>query len=126
MKPIEIPEKTLTLAENQDEYLNLDIVVMASEDGSPTMCSRWMPTPEELEALNAGCPIQLAIVGTSHPPVIVGVYADPAILGADPADTRPVNCRFRLKEEGKPYPKSRCFACGKNVNKYKTCKLLED
>ena len=30
-------------------------------------------------------------------------------------DNRPNNCRFRLRDEGKAYPKSRCFACGKGV-----------
>lgn len=30
-------------------------------------------------------------------------------------DNRPSNCRFRLKDEGKGYPKSGCQACGKNI-----------
>lgn len=30
-------------------------------------------------------------------------------------DTRPAQCRFRLQEEGKPYPKSACVACGKTI-----------
>lgn len=30
-------------------------------------------------------------------------------------ETRPLNCRFRLQEEGKAYPKSGCQACGKTV-----------
>lgn len=93
MQPLEIPEKYLTLATEQDEFLNLDIVVMLAEDGvTPLMCSRWQPTPEELEALNAGCPVQLAVQGTAHPPVILGVYADPNILGTaeDQPDTATV------------------------------------
>lgn len=32
--------------------------------------------------------------------------------GGPSSDTRPANCRERLQEEGKPYPKSRCVACG--------------
>lgn len=28
-------------------------------------------------------------------------------------DTRPANCRFRLRDEGKAYPRSGCLACGK-------------
>ena len=31
------------------------------------------------------------------------------------ADTRPTNCRFRLQDEGKAYPRSSCKACGKHV-----------
>jgi len=30
-------------------------------------------------------------------------------------DPRPVNCRFRLQEEGKGYPRSSCQACGKTI-----------
>lgn len=30
-------------------------------------------------------------------------------------DYRPAGCRFRLQDEGKPYPKSSCTACGKSV-----------
>lgn len=30
-------------------------------------------------------------------------------------DSRPLNCRFRLQEEGKSYPRSSCVACGKNI-----------
>lgn len=31
------------------------------------------------------------------------------------ADARPANCRFRLQEEGKAYPRSRCTACGRSA-----------
>ncbi len=30
-------------------------------------------------------------------------------------DRRPDHCRFRLQDEGKPYPKSSCQACGKGI-----------
>ncbi|WP_416192968.1 hypothetical protein [Nitrobacter sp. TKz-YC01] len=30
-------------------------------------------------------------------------------------ETRPANCRFRLQDEGKSYPRSSCSACGKNI-----------
>lgn len=30
-------------------------------------------------------------------------------------DSRPTNCTFRLQDEGKPYPKSGCHACGRNI-----------
>ncbi len=30
-------------------------------------------------------------------------------------DKRPTNCRFRLAEEGKPYPRSGCDACGRTI-----------
>jgi hypothetical protein len=28
---------------------------------------------------------------------------------------RPPHCRFRLKDEGKPYPRSSCMTCHANV-----------
>jgi hypothetical protein len=31
------------------------------------------------------------------------------------SDTRPVNCRFRLQDEGKAYPRSSCPSCGATV-----------
>lgn len=38
-------------------------------EGTPAMQTAWLPTPEEIEAINAGAPIILTIVGTGHPPV---------------------------------------------------------
>lgn len=39
----------------------------------PVMISAWEPTPTEIEAMQAGRPIYLQIVGTAHPPVSVWV-----------------------------------------------------
>lgn len=43
--------------------------------GATTNCmvSAWHPTPKELEALNAGAPVLVKILGTSHPPILVEV-----------------------------------------------------
>lgn len=30
-------------------------------------------------------------------------------------DIRPINCRFRLRDERKPYPRSGCLACGRTI-----------
>lgn len=30
-------------------------------------------------------------------------------------DKRPRGCRFRLQDEGKPYPRSSCVACGRGI-----------
>lgn len=59
-------------------YLGLplrDVVVPCSVNGAhtPAMETAWEPTPEELEALNAGAPVILRILGTQHPPVQVYV-----------------------------------------------------
>ncbi|AWY09310.1 hypothetical protein vBRpoSV10_188 [Ruegeria phage vB_RpoS-V10] len=37
-------------------------------------------------------------------------------------DTRPANCRERLREEGKSYPRSGCGACGANLRTGLACK----
>lgn len=42
-------------------------------DGVQQMVSAWLPTPDELAALNAGAPIHLRVVGSGHPPVILTV-----------------------------------------------------
>lgn len=33
----------------------------------------------------------------------------------NPIDTRPANCRHRLQDEGKSYPRSSCTHCGKGI-----------
>jgi hypothetical protein len=43
-------------------------------NGSSVMMSGWKPAPEELAVLNAGGYVALGVVGTVHPPVIVGVF----------------------------------------------------
>lgn len=45
---------------------------------TPVMVTAWIPSPDELAALNAGAPIHLRIVGRAHPPVMVGVGDAPA------------------------------------------------
>jgi hypothetical protein len=45
------------------------------------MLSRWEPTPDELEILNAGGSVELSIVGRAHPPV--SLIAIPAPTAED-------------------------------------------
>ncbi|WP_353641359.1 hypothetical protein [Mesorhizobium sp. WSM2239] len=40
-------------------------------EGTPAMETAWFPTPKEIEAINAGAPIILRVLGTAHPPVMV-------------------------------------------------------
>lgn len=48
---------------------------------TPSMVTAWLPTPAELQALNAGAAIHVRILGTGHPPISVTV--------GDPPDARP-------------------------------------
>jgi hypothetical protein len=44
---------------------------------TPAMVTAWLPSPDELAALNAGAAVHVCILGTSHPPIMVGVGQPP-------------------------------------------------
>ena len=71
MVSIHLNNATRTLAKDQPEYNELDVVDIERKDGSNHMLSLWKPTPEELEMLNNNGVVALFILGTEHPPVIV-------------------------------------------------------
>lgn len=48
-----------------------DLLALRTEDGR--FISAWIPTPDEIRAINNGAPIYLSVWGDSHPPVSVGV-----------------------------------------------------
>jgi hypothetical protein len=47
-------------------------------ESTPCMVTAWLPTPKELESLNAGAPVHVRILGTVHPPILVDVGEVPA------------------------------------------------
>jgi hypothetical protein len=53
----------------RDETINCTV----NGENTPSMVTAWLPTPKELEALNKGAPVHVRILGTSHPPIMVGV-----------------------------------------------------
>jgi len=53
----------------RDEMINCTV----GGEGTPAMVTAWLPTPKELEALNAGAPVHVRIIGTAHPPIMVEV-----------------------------------------------------
>jgi hypothetical protein len=55
----------------RDEPINCSV----NGEATPSMVTAWLPTPEELAALNAGAAIHVRILGVSHPPIIVSVGA---------------------------------------------------
>lgn len=55
----------------------LPIVETRTERGQACMVSAWIPSPEELERLNAGAMIELCVMGIVHPPVGMSVGAVP-------------------------------------------------
>lgn len=63
-------------------YLGLplrDILLhdMVNGPGTPAMQTVWEPTPDEIAAIVAGAPVVLTVLGTAHPPVMVGVGEPP-------------------------------------------------
>lgn len=58
----------------RDEVMNCTV----NGKGTPAMVTAWQPTPEELARLNAGASVHLRVLGTVHPPVMVGVGDPPA------------------------------------------------
>lgn len=74
---------TRTIGESQG-YIGLplrDVLINDSVNGenTPAMESAWLPSAEDLAALNAGAPIILRVLGTAHPPVMVEAGAKPEV-----------------------------------------------
>lgn len=70
---IEGATRTLLAPSDNPEVKPLGIRDIVYEGGIPAVMSAWMPSPEELKALNAGEPVYLSIFGTNMPPAFVGV-----------------------------------------------------
>lgn len=74
MKPVELqnPDVVLLPPPDMPECGTL-MAIKFDEDGTRGFVSFWRPSPDELSALVKGGCVSLAIVGTGHPPVAVGV-----------------------------------------------------
>lgn len=53
----------------RDEVINDKV----NGEGTPSMTTAWFPSPKELEALNAGAPVHVRLLGRGHPPIMVEV-----------------------------------------------------
>lgn len=58
-------------------YYELPVRDVPLEDGGNLMQTAWEPTPEELAAIVDGSPIIVSIIGTAHPPILLGVGPRP-------------------------------------------------
>jgi hypothetical protein len=56
----------------RDETLNVEGMGLVNQ-----MVSAWLPTPKELEALNAGAPVHVKIWGNTPSPMLVEVGEAP-------------------------------------------------
>ena len=59
-----------------DECNALPITRIQYADGTPAVASFWRPTAEELALINQGQCIRLVTLGTTHPPLMLGVDGD--------------------------------------------------
>ncbi|WP_296584274.1 hypothetical protein [Xanthobacter sp.] len=90
-----IPGATRTIGESQG-YLGLplrDEPVHCTVNGpaTPSMVTAWLPTPDEVAALMAGAAVHVRILGTAHPPIMLGVGPSGEGEGDAPAPAAPVS-----------------------------------
>jgi hypothetical protein len=63
-----------------DQCGALPITRIVYPDGTPCVVSFWRPTPAELARLNAGSPVALFVLGSTHAPVAMLVDGEPGGL----------------------------------------------
>ena len=73
---IGVPEGVTRIVGKSQGYLGLplrDEIIHCSVNGTETPCmiSAWLPTPDELAALNAGAAVHVRILGRVPPPMFV-------------------------------------------------------
>lgn len=74
MRPRRVPSSTTVFSlpgGNEDNDLWLEAT--ADQQGVPVLRSVWVPSAAERAQLAAGANVQLAVWGSGHPPVAVGV-----------------------------------------------------
>lgn len=73
MIAIDFPEANMTFTKpvgmDDSECLPLKVYVGVDQNNGPYINSVWMPSKEDIEAINAGRPIVLTIIGKGMPPV---------------------------------------------------------
>jgi hypothetical protein len=57
----------------RDEHINSTV----TGERTPSMVTAWLPTPKELDALNAGAAVHVRLIGNAHPPIMVEVGEKP-------------------------------------------------
>lgn len=67
------PENTTRRIGKSQGYNGLSVADVYLEGGHAAMVTLWEPTPSELVILASGGKVRLTILGSSHPPVLVGV-----------------------------------------------------
>ncbi|GAB2959091.1 hypothetical protein GCM10027048_27900 [Hymenobacter coalescens] len=78
MLPVDFPGTNITFAKPGDmtdeQCYALKAMVGTDGNGFPYTLTAWQPSYEDLQALNAGRPIMLQIIGGGMPPVALWTY----------------------------------------------------
>ena len=72
------PKNTTRRIGKSQGYKGLSVADVVYATGQPAMITLWQPTPAELASLVAGGNVQLTILGSAHPPVLIEVVPDAA------------------------------------------------
>lgn len=80
MHPIKFEGANIDLAKPEEmtdeQCFSLPAEKNIDSQGFPYFLTAWMPNKEDLEALNAGRPLFLKVIGQGHPPVALFTVDD--------------------------------------------------
>lgn len=78
MRPIHFPEANVTFEKpvsmDDSECLPIHAFVGQDPNGYPHINTVWQPSKEDIEAINAGRPIVVCVLGTTLPPMALFTY----------------------------------------------------
>jgi hypothetical protein len=78
MLPVDFEGSNLTLHRPQDmrdeECMSIKAHLGIDNDGYHFVLTAWQPNKEDIEAINAGRPIMLKVIGSSMPPVAIYTF----------------------------------------------------
>ncbi len=78
MLAVDFPGTNITFGKPADmtdeECGSLKAMVAQYEDGTPYVLTAWQPSYEDIQAINAGRPVMLQIIGRGMPPVSLWTY----------------------------------------------------
>lgn len=73
MMPVDFKEANFTFLKpkgmTDDECGDLRVFLGKYPDETPCIISKWRPNKEDIEAINAGQPIWVSVIGTQTPPI---------------------------------------------------------
>lgn len=78
MRPVHFEQSNITFEKpttmDDSECLAISAYVGVDANGNPHINTVWMPSKEDLEAINSGRPIVVCVLGTALPPLSLFTY----------------------------------------------------